>query len=394
MHLIFVTHAYPREDGDVAGAFVERLVVTLRARGHTLTVVAPADGRSRRREQRNGVEIVRARYAPSRWETLAYRGTMVEEAATPGGALRAASLMVAQARAIRRAARLEPTDVVHAHWWVPGGVSAWMARLAQGPRYVITLHGTDVAILERSRLARTLARRVLRGAAAVTAVSSYLAERAAAIVGLDPQSIVVQPMPADLVQLSRTSVGGGGIVTVGRLVGQKRIDVVLEALARLRRQGRELCLTIIGDGPLREPLKEHAERLGIANATRFLGQVEPSGLSDAIGDADVFVFPAVGEGLGLAAAEALILGIPVVATRGGGGVVDIVPATGAGRIVAEGEPGQMAQAIAEVLNDPEARSLAVEAGRRLKQRLAPGRVAATFEDVYRRVSDQAAHQNA
>ncbi len=383
MRLIYVTHAYPRWDGDVAGTFIERLVVALDQRGHHLHVIAPADRGDGKRERRGAVEISRVRYAWARRETLAYRGTMVEAARSAVGALTAGSLVVAQARAI---ARIRSGDVVHAHWWVPGGVSAWLARIARAPRYIITLHGTDVAILEHSRVSRALARRVLKSAAAVTAVSTYVAESAAAVVGLDPEDILVQPMPADVGRFTRTSAGGGGVVTVGRLVSQKRIDVVLEAMARLKEiDGKAVPLTVIGDGPLRGPLEEHTERLGLTGHTRFLGEVEPAKLVDAIGDADVFAFPAVGEGLGLAAAEALVLGIPVVASRDGGGVIDIVPPTGAGRIVAPGDARQMAQAIDELLRDPTSKQLAAQAGKLLRERLDPDRVAGEFEAVYQRV---------
>src|SRR5437870_4076303 len=166
------------------------------------------------------VPVTRVRYAPANRETLAYRGTMVAAVRSPAGLLFAASLIQRQARVVARLCREEQLELVHAHWWIPGGVSAWLARRP----YVVTLHGTDVALLERSLPARLLARRVLRGAAAVTAVSSFLAERVARAAGLDERSIVVQPMPADTRALTRTSRGGGGIVTVGRLSPQKRSE--------------------------------------------------------------------------------------------------------------------------------------------------------------------------
>lgn len=380
-----MTHAYPRWDGDVAGAFIERLALALRERGHSVSVVAPSDAGKGGREARRGIPVTRVRYGPPRRETLAYRGTMVDAVGSLGGKLAAGRLMFAMARAVRRAARTGRVDLVHAHWWVPGGVGAWLASMDRGPSYVVTLHGTDVAILERSGIARALARRVLQGAAAVTAVSSFLAKRAAVVAGLDPEAMLVQPMPADLVRLSRPSGGGGGVITVGRLVAQKRVDLVLEAVARLKEHGKEVQLTIIGDGPLRGALEEHAERLGIMGTTRFLGEVEPEGLGRAIGDADVFAFPAVGEGLGLAAAEALILGIPVVAARGGGGVTDIVPTEGAGRLVDGGDAGAIAHAIGELLDNPAARTLATEVGASLRERFDPERVAQRFDSLYDRL---------
>jgi glycosyltransferase involved in cell wall biosynthesis len=193
-------------------------------------------------------------------------------------------------------------------------------------------------------------------------------------------------MPAGLEHLDRVSLGGGGVVTVGRLVAQKRIDALLEAIARLRRQGRPLRLTVIGDGPERGALERLARELGVAGQTRFRGAVPPEQLAEAVGDADVFVFPARGEGFGLAAAEALVLGIPVVAARDGGGVTDIVPPSGAGRLVPPGDPGQLARAIEELMRDPGTRAIAAETGRLLRRRLDADHVAGVFEELYVRVA--------
>jgi glycosyltransferase involved in cell wall biosynthesis len=225
-------------------------------------------------------------------------------------------------------------------------------------------------------------------------VSSYLAEEAAQAVGLDSGTVMVQPMPADLVRFKHRSRGGGGVVTVGRLVAQKRIDVILEAVARLQRHGRDVPLTVIGDGPLRGALEEHAGRLGIAATTRFIGEVDPSDLSEAIRNADVFAFTAQAEGLGLAAAEAFMLGIPVVATEGGGGVRDIVPTDGAGRVVSDGDPTALADGIAELLGDPNALDSALQAGERLRERFDPVRVAERFEILYSAVASRSPQHGA
>jgi len=308
---------------------------------------------------------------------------MVAAARSPAGLLWAASLVQRQARVLARLWRDERLDVVHAHWWIPAGVSAWLA----GRPYVVTLHGTDVALLERSRAARLVGRRVLHGAAAVTAVSSYLAVRAARAVQLQPGRILVQPMPIDTQGFSRTSRGGGGIVTVGRLTSQKRIDLLLDALAELRTRGRTPALTIVGNGPARPGLERRVAELRIAGQVRFLGEVPPERIPDAVGDADVFVFPAVGEGLGLVAAEALLLGVPVVATRDGGGVTDIVPETGAGRLVSP-DAREIARAIEELALDPESRRLAAVAGVALRRRFDPAVVAQRFEALYSEVAAQ------
>ena len=115
MRIVCVTHAYPRSDGDVAGAFIERLVLALTRRGHTVVVAAPADEGRGGREVRHGVPVVRVRYAPARWETLAYRGTMAAAVRSPTGLLAFGSLVLRLSRAVALLARSLSADLVHAH---------------------------------------------------------------------------------------------------------------------------------------------------------------------------------------------------------------------------------------------------------------------------------------
>src|SRR5205085_5103185 len=96
----------------------------------------------------------RVRYASSGRETLAYRGTMLGALRSPGGW----SALLGLWRALRQAAREElaaGADLIHAHWWVPAGLA-----LPPGTPAVLTVHGTDAALLHTSRIARWCGRHV------------------------------------------------------------------------------------------------------------------------------------------------------------------------------------------------------------------------------------------
>jgi glycosyltransferase involved in cell wall biosynthesis len=292
-----------------------------------------------------------------------------------------AGLVVQLARATARVAREIQADLVHAHWWVPGGIAARIARPRTHRPYVVTLHGTDVALLAGHPEGRWAARRVLRAAARVTAVSSHLADGAARYAGVTRERIRVTPMPIDTDRFSRPSGGGGGIVTVGRLTRQKRIGLLVDAVALLAADGLVLPLTVVGEGPERPELERLVRGRGLTDRVHFTGSVDPEHVPDVLGNADVFAFPAVGEGLGLAAAEALLLGIPVVAALDGGGVVDLVPPDGAGRLVAP-NAAAFAAGIRALLDDPRSRSAAAMAGAALRTRFDPDTVARVFEGIY------------
>jgi len=248
--------------------------------------------------------------------------------------------------------------------------------------FVVTLHGTDVALLNSFRPARWLAAWVLRRASAITAVSSYVADNVSRLAGVTRSRITVAPMPIDGARFTRLSTGGGGVVTVGRVTRQKRLALLVDAVSRLAAEGLPVTLTIVGDGPERPELERMVRGCSATALVRFTGAVEPDRIPQILGDADVFGFPAMGEGLGLAAAEALMLGIPVVAALDGGGVTDIVPERGAGRL-ARPDAAAFAAAIRDVLADPSARAAAAEAGAALQRRFDPDAVARTFEAVYR-----------
>jgi glycosyltransferase involved in cell wall biosynthesis len=158
------------------------------------------------------------------------------------------------------------------------------------------------------------------------------------------------------------------ILFVGRLVERKGVAVLLEALARLR-SARPVRLWVVGDGPLREPLRRRAEELGIADRVEFPGFVSEEELSRRFRDCDVFVLPAIRdakgdvEGLGVVLIEALLHARPVVASDSGG-IRDIVRDGETGLLVPPGDAAALAAALRRVLEEPELAVRLVQTGRR------------------------------
>lgn len=375
MRVVFVTHNYPRWPGDLAGSFLATLAEALVARGHEVRVVAPSDAGQGGESEQGGVTIRRVRYAAARRETVAYRGTMLAAARRPGGLLALAGLW----RALRRGVREEldrGADVVHAHWWVPAGLA-----VPAGTPTVLTMHGTDAALLRRSRLARRVARPAIRRAPVVTVVSKELAGWVQAAVQRFIPPEHVQPMPVQTTGWPWTE-GGAGLLVVARLTAQKRVHLALQALACLVELGRALPLTIVGDGPERAALEALANQLGLGALVRFAGAVPPEQVPGLLARADLMLFPALGEGFGLAAAEALMAGVPVVGCWDGGGVLDVVPQSGAGRLTLPAAEA-IADATLDILDDPRRFELGRAEGESWRRRLSPEHVATVCESWYR-----------
>lgn len=381
MRVVFVTHNYPRSAGDMAGAFLHPLAVALQDGGVSVTVVAPSDRGHGGTDSLDGVMVRRVRYAADHAETLAYTGTMASALRTPGGMLK----LVALVRALRREAAAVASAgngpaVVHAHWWVPAGMA-----LPRGVPAVVTCHGSDVRLLARGGAFQWLGRRTLQRAQVVTTVSrpfaAVIRERTGVVVADD----AVQPMPVAAVPRTR-STGGGGVIVVGRLVAQKRVDLAIRACAELSRRGHATMLTIVGDGAEGESLEALARSLDIAAQVRMLGAVAPAAVPGLFSTADCCLMTAHDEGLGLAAAEAMIQGVPVVACTDGGGVLDVVGTAGGGRVVAP-NAAAIADAVLSIAADPGAAAAAARTGAEWARRIDPAAVAKCAISWYERALD-------
>lgn len=370
MRVIFVTHNYPRFPGDPAGGFLHPLAVSLQKLGHDVRVVAPSDQGRGGRQALDGVPVRRVRYAAPSRERYAYHGTMQSATHSPAGVMALFRLR----KALRDGALAEAEDkaaVVHAHWWMPGG---WAA-----PRQlpcVLTVHGTDGRLLERSSLARLVGRPVVRRARIVTAVSESLAG------GLrrscDLAEVRVQPMPRASEELP-WSEGGGGLLLVTRLTAQKRVGLALDALSLLAGRAVRLPTIIVGDGPERESLESQAHAANLP--VTFTGALPFSEVRLLLKRADLVVQPSVAEGFGLAAAEAIMAGVPTVVCQDGGGLLDIVPGEGGGRR-AMAEAGAVADALESLLGNAGAREAARTLGLAWRTRLDPDQVATRFAGWY------------
>jgi glycosyltransferase involved in cell wall biosynthesis len=104
-------------------------------------------------------------------------------------------------------------------------------------------------------------------------------------------------------------------VCAGRMVDYKGFDLAIRALALA---AQDICLDIYGDGEQRAALEELAHTEGVANRVRFMGWAKNDDLLDAMATYRGYVFPTLAEANGIAMQEAMMLGLPVIATRWGG----------------------------------------------------------------------------
>ncbi len=380
LRVLFLAHSFPRFDQDVAGSFLLRLAVALADVGVEVRVLAPAAAGLASTDTLRGIPVTRFRYAARSAETLAYTGAMAETArASWQGIAALAGLIAAGALATRRVVRAWRPDVVHAHWWFPGGLSLAAPGALGGRPLVVTMHGSDVRLARQVRPAHALFRLVARRAAAVTAVSSWLCAEASAMApGL---ACAVAPMPVDSGRYvpPAASEARDGLLFVGRLTAQKGVGILLDALARMRTGAP---LTVIGRGPEYDALRARAVALGVADRVRWLDPQPPASLAPWYGAARAVVVPSTEEGLGLVAVEALFCATPVVAFRSGG-ITDVVRDDETGLLADAGDADALARCLDRLISDDDlARRLGTSGRAYVEARFTPRAVAETYRGVY------------
>ena len=386
MRILFVTHSFPRFRGDVAGAFILRLARALADGGTEVRVLAPSAPRLANVETIEGIAVRRFRYAPKKWETLAYTGTMAEQVGDSfRGKAALAGMLSRGALAVRSAAAEFAPDVIHAHWWFPAGLLAF-GSLSSKP-LVTTMHGSDVRLARRSAWAPVLFRRVMARSSAVTAVSSYLASEAQSMAtGLN---VAVEPMPVN-VELFAPGAGATAgsrspdrFLFVGRLNEQKGIALLLQALAASESGA---SLDVVGDGDDRAALESMARTLGVAARVRWLGAQSQEQLVPLYRAATAVVIPSEGEGLGLVAVEAQLCETPVIAFRSGG-LPDVVSDGATGLLTPPGDVSALAAAMDAVLARDDRGASLGKAGRDAAlARFSPNVVASHYASIYENVT--------
>lgn len=297
--------------------------------------------------------------------------------------------------ALVAALRREQLDVVHAHWLYEYAAAALDAAPLPA---VITAHDDPWRVLRHMpglyRLARfLLARRVMRAAPVLTAVSPSLARRLAAFTRRPVESIA-NPLPAALLagelHVAAVAAVPRGDPTIGMVLNGwsalKNAGTALRAFARLRRWRPEARLLAFGaDFEEGGPAQRWARAHGCAEGVCFLGEWPRPRLLEALAGLDLLVHPSVEESFGLVLAEAMALGVPVVAGRESGAVPWLLAHGRAGMLADVGDPHALHAALRELLAARATRGTTLRAAHERVQALcAPQAVARAYVAAYRR----------
>lgn len=266
-------------------------------------------------------------------------------------------------RRLGRQIRIDKPDVIVAHADRTNVATLIAALGTRTP--VVAVEHVDPSVHGITRVWAMLRRSTYPLAARLVGVSSGVSATLAASYGSEKVRTIFNPVT--LPAVTRTpSRDISRLVAMGRLTRQKGFDVLLDAVAMLVPQRPGLSLTIWGEGEERMALIEQARRLGIDGRVRLAGFTAIP--HEALLDGGLFVLASRYEGFGLALAEAMSLGLPVIATDCPSGPADIVRHGDDGLLVPPNDPRALADAIARLIDDPGLASRLGERGRRVRDR--------------------------
>ncbi len=347
MHVLILPSWYPRYEGDTEGNFFRDQAQGLAEAGLKVGVVFPdlrGPGRFFRNSNRSGIAVRRD-------------GSVAEVRSHgfnwfPGNMAGFEWLWLRHAKKALAVYfdKFDKPDVVHAHSMQPAALAAKHLLDRHGIPFVITEHSSfHIRDLGSAGVKRKCAK-LAEASAANLAVSEVFALKLNQIYGGNwrylPNSVAKQFLAHPLIAPSESEFR---IVSVALLARHKRMDLVIDAVADLRNRGRNVTLTIVGDGPERQALEEQVASLGLQDKVEFAGLVAVSDMPATLAKGHMLVSASEFETFGVTLIEGLALGMPIVATRSGGPDSIVTPAVG--RFVDEWSGAAIADAVECIMKD-------------------------------------------
>jgi len=293
----------------------------------------------------------------------------------------------------RRLLHEQTYDVVHAFFGFPTG---WLCyRTARRVPYIISLRGSDVPgsnarlQLEYKLLGPLVFKPIWKKAAALVACSEGLKARAlqflpSAAIEVIPNGVDLErfhPAPASSEETG-TKARPVKLLTVGRLSVTKRLDLLIAAVDRLRGEGAEVKLDIIGGGALESELRQRLDRRNLRGAVTLAGRHGAQEMPEIYRRHDVFVSASSQEGMSNAMLEAMASGLPIVTTRCEG-LDELI--TDNGLVVEEATVESLCEAIGALVKDRAKCETMAAAARKQAERFTWGAVAERYLELYERV---------
>lgn len=261
------------------------------------------------------------------------------------------------------------SDIIHAYFVIPAGIPGYFMKKIRKKPFIVTIFGADIYDPTRFKLERTIMnsiaiKRILESADIVTTISHDLVSRIKEVYDTNVEIIhcgvdITKFHPENTERVKEDlglDTNKTQILSVGRLVKRKGFDNLLYTLKGVLKEHDDVKLTIIGQGPEKEHLKEIINRLDLQTNVSLVGFVDEEQLIKYYQACDIFALSSLHEGQGCTILEAMGCGKPIVATNVGG-IPDSVIINYNGILVPPNDPKNMGDALLTLIEDGDLRSI-------------------------------------
>lgn len=291
--------------------------------------------------------------------------------------------------------KYEGLDVLHVHYAIPHASAAFMARAilrAEGINipFVTTLHGTDITLVGKDPSFEPVITFCLNESDAVTAVSeslksdTYTHFHTTREIEVIPNFVPVRKERNDVSHEVRRRYAKDDepiFCHISNFRKVKRVEDVLQVFSKVNK-AKPSRLLMVGDGPERFRLEQMCREFNLCDRVMFLGKVRDT--DHVLEISDIFLLPSETESFGLAALEAMAIGVPVISSNTGGiPEVNIDGETGFTSDV--GDVDDMANNALEILQDEQTLNAFRERALQRAHKYDVHEIVQRYEDLYLRV---------
>ena len=354
--ILVLTSSYPQHSHDPAGLFIQDFATALIKEGHEVTVLCPDSPEVKAiKNLPPRLTLHRFQYFfPRSLQKLAYGAGMPDNLSKSVLAkLQIPFFFVAQFFAALRLAKKH--DLIHAHWAIPSGLTAACIQPLTRKKTILTLHSSDVWMLEKTQWGSRLLCWIMEHVSLVTTISKQLKNRVIQITEKTP--VYAAPLGIETGRLKKRTSNPNHeepriLMTLGRLIFLKGQTHVFSAI-----QGfRNIKIVLAGNGPEKENLQQRAHELGVE--AQFLGNVVGEEKEKWLDRANIVLFPSIQttegrrEGIPIALLESMARGKVIIASDSGA-ISEVMTHLHNGILVSPGNVAELRYWIEELFKNNE-----------------------------------------
>ncbi len=289
----------------------------------------------------------------------------------------------------------EHLDLLHVHYAIPHASAAFMARQilkSQGILipFVTTLHGTDITLVGKDPSFEPVITFCLNESDAVTAVSESLKKdtythfSTSKKISVIPNFIPVSEEKVSVDQKIRmrySKIDEPILCHISNFRKVKRVEDVMRVFAKVNAV-KSSNLLLVGDGPERFLIEELCRELDLCTRVKFLGKIQDPSLVLEL--ADLFILPSETESFGLAALEAMSVGVPVISSNTGG-IPEVNKHGVSGLLSDVGDVDDMAKNALSILESKETLDKFKKGAHKQALEFDINKIVQQYEDLYKEV---------